>query len=172
MISPYQDMATHTHLPLLSPRGFCVPLAAAGRGTGASSPAAQSPSAPILLRALSTCRVYVGPTAHGDSSVPPTLTARAVESFRAALSLQLGPRERNKGAIFISSLVGSGEKGQEKRPVFAKHNNRQEIFLWLFEAGFFFSLFLFLKRAGTASGQFKNNQALASHFCHMKPFLG
>lgn len=94
-------------------------------------------------------------------SLPPSLLVQWRVSG-AALSLQLGPRERNKGAIFISSLIGSGGRGQEKRPVFAKHDNWQEILLWLFKVGFFLSFFLFLKRAGTASGQSKNNQALAA----------
>lgn len=155
----------HSHTPplpqllwVLHPACFCRK-----KGTGASSPAPQSPPAPILLGALSTSHVYAGPTAHTVTarSLPPSLLVQWRVSG-AALSLQLGPRERNKGAIFISSLIGSGGRGQEKRPVFAKHDNRQEILLWLFEVGFFLSLFLFLKRAGTASVQSKNNQALAA----------
>lgn len=88
----------HSHPPplpqplwVLHPACFCRK-----NGTGASSPAPQSPSAPILLGPLSTCRVYVGPTAHGDSSVPPTLAARAVESFRSRTFAAVGPQGKEQ----------------------------------------------------------------------------
>lgn len=118
-------------LCVLHPACFCRETS-----PGASSLAPGSPCAPILLGALSSSCVHGGPTAHGDSSGPPTLALVHGRVSGAALSLQLGPRERNKGAIFISSLVGSGGRGQEKRTVFAKHDNGQEIFFWLFEVGF------------------------------------
>lgn len=118
-------------LCVLHPACFCRQT-----GTGASSAAPQSPSAPILL---GHCQQAVS-----VQDLPHTVTARALPPSPlvqrgvsgAALLLQLGPRERNKGAIFISSLVGSRGRGQEKRTVFAKHDNRQEIFFWLFEVGF------------------------------------
>lgn len=92
----------HSHPPplpqplrVLHPACFCRK-----NGTGASSPAPQSPSAPILLGPLSTCRVYVGPTAHGDSSVPPTLAARAVESFRSRTFAAVGPQGKEQRSHF------------------------------------------------------------------------
>lgn len=115
---------------------------------------------------VNTRRVYVGPTAHGgDSSVPPTLVQRRVSG--AALSLQLGPRERNKGAIFISSLARSRERAREQTSVCKTQQSAGNFP----PAFFFFPLFLFLKRGDIASGQFKDNQALASHVCHTPSFL-
>lgn len=92
----------HSHPPplpqplwVLHPACFCRK-----NSTGASSPAPQSPPALVLLRALSTSRVYVGPTAHGDSSVPPTLAARAVESLRSCTFAAVGPQGKEQRSHF------------------------------------------------------------------------
>lgn len=93
---------------VLHPACFCRK-----RGTGASSPAPQSPSAPILLGALSTSRVCVGPTAHGDSSVPPTLAARAVEFTELHFCCSWAPGKGTKEPF--SSLASLGVEGEGKR---------------------------------------------------------
>lgn len=144
---------------VLHPACFCRK-----NGTGASSPAPQSPSAPILLRALSTCRVYVGPTTYGDSSVPPTLAARAVESFRSRTFAAVGPQGKEQRSHFhLQPRWEWRERAREKTSV-CKTRQSAGNFPLAFRGWVFFSLslFIFLKRAGTASGQFKNNQATSA----------
>lgn len=161
-----QPPPLHQPLWVLHPACFCRK-----KGTGASSPAAQSPSAPILLGALSTSRVCVGPTAHGDSSVPPTLAVPAVESLRSCTFAAVGPQGKEQRSHFhLQPHWEWRERPTEKTSV-CKTRQSAGNFPLAFR-GWFFSLSLPLFKEGRHSIRtVQNNQSLARHMCHVQPAL-
>lgn len=174
MISPYQDnMATHSHLLFLSPCVFCIPLASVERP--AQVPRHQHQGALVLPSCSGHCHqaVFTEDLLH-------MVTARALPPWLSCTGEFLEPRFRcswapGKGTKEpFSSPASLGVEGEGKRKEQCLQNTTmgRKFSSGFLRLGLFLSLFLFLKRADTASGQFKNNQALASHICHGQPFLG
>lgn len=99
-----------------APDGFRSPLAATG-GT-AQELCRQHRKVllrPSCLQHCQPCRVYVGPTAHGDSSVPPTLAAHSYSRgfpelhFRCSWAPGKGTKEP------FSSPASPGVEGEGER---------------------------------------------------------
>lgn len=119
------------------PQGCGIRAAQTAEGHGAAAP-------------TQTCRVDVGPTATVRSLPPsaPLCVQRSISG--AALSLRLGPRDRNKGAILISSFAGERRDRPREKSSVCKTQQSAGNFPPALRGCFFSSPFLFfIKREET-----------------------
>lgn len=159
--------------PSSAPRGFRSPLAAAG-GTAQELRCQHGkvllrPSCPRHCQHMPyLCRTYRTRRQLGPSHPRRSCSRGFPEPhFRCSWA----PGKGTKEPFSSPASPGVEREGERKDQCLQNTTIGWKFSSGFSRLGFFSSLFLFLKRGDTSSGQFKNSQALASHICHVQPFL-